>query len=208
MLPTPDRSQLIRASDAERERYIVVLRTQCADGRLSLDEFSERVERVYAAQVRRDLDEVVADLPVPWHSSVRAQATAATVRDKIQSRRWHVAVFGTTVRRGSYRLTSDTASVAVFGDCTLDLTRAQLADPEVRIDAVAVFGTVTVIVPPDLDVVLEGAAIFGDKSLNGPDRSLPGSSTLVVRAIAVFGDVRVRRVPAKDPTQRRRRRGG
>jgi hypothetical protein len=203
MLPTPEDAQPIRAhatrspdlrvSDADRERYIAVLRTQCAAGRLSLDEFSDRAERVYGAPRQVDLDAVVADLPVPWHSAVRAHTTVATVRDKIRGRRWHVALFGETARKGRYRLTGDTAAVAIFGECTLDLTRAEVTDAETRIDAVAVFGEVTVIVPPGIDVTLEGVAVFGEKRLHGDADPVPGAPTLTVRALATFGAVRVLR---------------
>jgi hypothetical protein len=193
MLPTPDRSREIRVSDADRERYIATLRTHCADGRLSLDEFSDRIERVYSSTSQAELDGVVADLPVAWHSPVRAHNAVETVRNTIRSRKWHVAVFGETVRKGGYRLDTDTAAVAVFGECTLDLSRATFAHHDNRIDAVAVFGEVTVIVPPDVDVTLEGVSIFGEKRLEGDDRSVAGGPTLIVRAVATFGEVRVRR---------------
>lgn len=193
MLPTPDRSHALRVSDADRERYIAVLRAQCAEGRLSLDEFSDRVERVYEAATQAELDAVVADLPVPWHSSARAHATAAVVREKIRSRRWHIACFGETVRRGHYRVRGDTAAVAVFGECTLDLRDADFEDTEAQIDAVAVFGEVTVIVPRDLDVSLEGISVFGEKRLQGVGAPRRGGPRLVVRAVATFGSVRVRR---------------
>ncbi len=208
MLPTPEHSEQVRVSDADRDRYIDALRTQCADGRLSLDEFSERVEGIYAARVRSELDEVVADLPVPWHSPVRTHATVATVRDKVRSRRWHVAVFGETVRRGRHRLTDDTAAVAIFGECTLDLSGADFTNPEMTIDAVAVFGQVTLIVPEHVDVTLEGVAVFGEKRLAGGDQAAAGSPALLVRAVAVFGEVRVRRPAARRGPHTRRGRGG
>jgi hypothetical protein len=54
----------IRASDAEREHVAVLLRDHCAEGRLTLDELDERLDRVYKAGTRRELDLLVADLPV------------------------------------------------------------------------------------------------------------------------------------------------
>jgi hypothetical protein len=207
MLPTPEHSEQIRASDADRDRYVAALRTQCADGRLTLDEFSDRVERIYAAQIRTELDDVIADLAVPWHSPVRTHATVATVREKVRRRRWHVAVFGETARRGKYRLTGDTAAVAIFGECTLDLSQAEWVDPEMTIDAVALFGQVTVIVPAGVDVALEGVAIFGEKRLSGDDQSTPGSPMLLVRAVATFGEVRVRRSDGRSASRHRGGRG-
>jgi uncharacterized protein DUF1707 len=40
----------VRASDAERERTVAQLRDAAAEGRLTLDEFSQRVEDAYAAK--------------------------------------------------------------------------------------------------------------------------------------------------------------
>ena len=45
----------LRASDAEREGEVVRLREACAEGRLTLQEFSERVEEAYAARTRAEL---------------------------------------------------------------------------------------------------------------------------------------------------------
>jgi hypothetical protein len=54
----------IRASDQERENVVDVLRDAYADGRLTLDEFSERTSAAYAARTWTDLRELTGDLPV------------------------------------------------------------------------------------------------------------------------------------------------
>ncbi len=53
----------VRASDDERRRVIGALERHTADGRLSLDEFGERVERVWAARTRGELSLITSDLP-------------------------------------------------------------------------------------------------------------------------------------------------
>lgn len=53
----------MRASDVDRQFIVEVLQEQTAAGRLSLDEFSERVAGAYSATTRRELDDLVADLP-------------------------------------------------------------------------------------------------------------------------------------------------
>src|SRR3954471_19777615 len=60
-----DHTPEIRASDAEREYVVDVLRTHCSEGRIDLDEFSERINRVYAARTIGELNDITADLPVP-----------------------------------------------------------------------------------------------------------------------------------------------
>ena len=53
----------LRASDADRQRVVAELERHTAAGRLSLDEFDERVTRALAALTRGDLAAVTHDLP-------------------------------------------------------------------------------------------------------------------------------------------------
>jgi hypothetical protein len=53
----------LRASDADRERAVQTLGRHTAAGRLSLDEYAERVDRALAARTHRDLAALIADLP-------------------------------------------------------------------------------------------------------------------------------------------------
>lgn len=54
---------LLRASDADRQRVVADLERHTAAGRLSLDEFTTRVDAALAARTHGDLGEVVSDLP-------------------------------------------------------------------------------------------------------------------------------------------------
>ena len=54
----------VRASDAEREKVIAMLREHTARGRLTLDEFDERLGEVYAAKTVGDLQRATRDLAV------------------------------------------------------------------------------------------------------------------------------------------------
>jgi Domain of unknown function (DUF1707) len=56
--------QPIRASDKERDSVVDVLRDAYTDGRLTLDEFGERMSAAYAAKTWTELRELTADLPV------------------------------------------------------------------------------------------------------------------------------------------------
>jgi hypothetical protein len=54
----------LRASDDDRRRIIAALEQHTAAGRLSLDEFSERVGLAYAATTHGELARLTRDLPV------------------------------------------------------------------------------------------------------------------------------------------------
>ena len=60
----------IRASDAERDATVERLSRAAGDGRLTLEEFSQRMEQVTAAKTRAELDRLVADLPANPRSRV------------------------------------------------------------------------------------------------------------------------------------------
>ncbi|MFB6073811.1 MAG: LiaI-LiaF-like domain-containing protein [Haloarculaceae archaeon] len=109
-----------------------------------------------------------------------------------------------SVRGDSFELVSVTTSVdrapgagahegeatAVFGSVTADLRRD--VAPPVEMDALAVFGDVTVRVPPEWDVATDTVGIFGHTTDERDDRP-PRKETpdLVLSGVAVFGDVRV-----------------
>jgi hypothetical protein len=53
----------MRASDADRERTAALLREHHAVGRLTAEEFEDRLDGVFAARTHGDLDALLADLP-------------------------------------------------------------------------------------------------------------------------------------------------
>jgi DUF1707 SHOCT-like domain/Cell wall-active antibiotics response LiaF, C-terminal len=181
----------ILASDAEREQVAEVLRQASVDGRLTLDEFSQRVEGALAARTRADLQAITADLPepVPGAPPVRAVPVART-RTPV---RWSVAIMGSTTRKGFWRVDEQSSAVAVMGNCKLDLRGALISSPVTEINAVAIMGGVDVIVPYGVEVELEGVAIMGGKDLKltGPPPG-PGAPVVRVNAFAVMGGITIR----------------
>ncbi|RBQ22091.1 hypothetical protein DP939_05395 [Spongiactinospora rosea] len=53
----------MRASDSDRDRIAGMLREHYAQGRLSVEEFDERLERLYASKTYGELQVITADLP-------------------------------------------------------------------------------------------------------------------------------------------------
>ncbi len=53
----------IRASDADRDRTVAALREHLAAGRLTTEEFDERLDKAYAAKTLGELDALMVDLP-------------------------------------------------------------------------------------------------------------------------------------------------
>lgn len=53
----------VRASDADREETVNQLQRGLGQGRLTVDEFDERVQAAYAARTLGELAELTRDLP-------------------------------------------------------------------------------------------------------------------------------------------------
>ena len=78
---------------------------------------------------------------------------------------------------------------AVFGKVTLDLTDAKLKK-ETYIKAEAVFGTVYILTPENVDVKIKSSAIFG--SVDNKSKENKASKVVYIEASAVFGGVQVK----------------
>jgi uncharacterized membrane protein len=57
------RERGVRASDADRDRSADALSEHYAAGRLTLEEYHERLDQAYAAKTLGDLDDLMTDLP-------------------------------------------------------------------------------------------------------------------------------------------------
>ena len=53
----------LRASDADRQRLVTALERHTTAGRLSLDEYTERVDQVFQARTQGELAALLHDLP-------------------------------------------------------------------------------------------------------------------------------------------------
>jgi exonuclease VII large subunit len=79
----PNDDPQLRASDDDRDRTASQLREHHAAGRLTVDEFQERLDATYSAKTLGQLQEQLADLPtvdlyhLPEQSMRRGQQTAA-----------------------------------------------------------------------------------------------------------------------------------
>lgn len=67
----------LRASDADRERVVELLRQHNVEGRISSEEFDERMSAAYAAKTMGALAELTTDLPVDLAAHTRRQAEIA-----------------------------------------------------------------------------------------------------------------------------------
>lgn len=173
----------IRASDAERERTVELLRRHSVDGRLTLEEFAERIARAYEAKTQDELEQLARDLP--------AEPAALPVARR-RPTRWVVAFMGGTNRSGRFRLGARINLASLMGGVNLDLRRAELDESEVAINVVSVMGGVNIVVPEQVDVDLRGLVVMGGKVYRpGRDRPPPDAPLVRVRVVGLMGGVSV-----------------
>jgi Cell wall-active antibiotics response 4TMS YvqF len=87
---------------------------------------------------------------------------------------------------------------SLFGTIILDLREARLAGPEVELDIYNLFGTVTVLVPPGVQLDVEGSALFASQVIEPPSMPPPpGAPRLRIRTSGPGGTLYVR-APGRD----------
>jgi hypothetical protein len=189
----------LRASDADRDRAASVLNEALAEGRLTAQEHSERLDSIYAARTQADLVPLLDDLPAPADAGAPA-AVAGTAAERSYHGGPIVAIFGGAVRKGRWRVPPASKVVTVFGGADLDLRDAILPGREITITAVSVFGGMSITVPPEMRVVDSGVAIFGGRDVRGetPESESPDAPVLRIKGACVFGGISVRHKQRKN----------
>ena len=178
----------IRASDAERDAALGRLTAATGDGRLTLEEFSQRMDRATTAKTRTELDRLVADLPTgpgPVGSAVAGRGPGRPS--------WHISPIGGLSVSGPWRMERSVIVVSLIGGADLDLSQAQLAAPEVTLTKVSLLGGVSIGVPPGIRVEASGFSLIGGTSVDAGPEPGPGAPTVHIRAFSLLGGTRIYR---------------
>lgn len=182
----------IRASDADRDRVADILRDALAEGRLTTEEHSERLDGVYAAKTVGELEPYVRDLPAGRPAGAPAPSPAAHhwVPDGSGENPNLIGILGGAERKGRWRVGSKINAVAIMGGVVIDLTEATFTSPELVINCTAIMGGVEIKVPEN--VTLHGGGVVGImggsdvKAYESPD---PHAPVIKVQGFAFWGGV-------------------
>ena len=164
--------------DAEREQAVAWLQSHLLSGRLTLEEFSHRVDEAYAARVRSDLERIRSGLP-STHEPPAA-------RSQQRANRFTGAIFGKVVKRGRLKLRRWTVAGGAFCDVDLDLRKAEIHGQRTALTVLVGFGNVDVYVPEHVSVTVSGLTLFGHRREWGEEVDLPHSPEISVRAISLL----------------------
>jgi hypothetical protein len=133
----------MRASDADRDRVVDVLRAALADGRLTSEEFEQRVEAALSSRTFGQLAVLTADLAaVPTEDVIRIDQRGGSAR---RVGRWRVP------RRLELR--------SSWCDVTLDFTDAVIGHDTLLVDMNMRGGSLALVVRPGVVVDAEALAV-------------------------------------------------
>jgi hypothetical protein len=177
----------VRASDAERERTVERLRDASAEGRLTFEEFIERMTNAYEARTHAELEQLMDDLP---------DVSGGRVATRRRPTRILFSLFGSTEREGRIRVRRRVTCFTTFGNIDLDLRQATFEQDVITVVVFGAFGTADVYVPEGVEVDFRGLSLLGHTRANGNDPpARPGTPLVRVFAMSLWAGIDVWRVP-------------
>lgn len=203
--PDPEPRDL-RASDADRENVVNLLRDAASDGRLTLEEHTERVEKAYAARTLGDLKDLTRDLVRPGTPAGAPGATADGLPDV--ERRPLTAFFNTDRRAGRWVVPARQQVTAFFGTAQLDFREALLQQRHVVVQVNVVLGSVELLVPEGVEVRFAGgAAILGSKENRVRTAPDPHAPVIEIQSFCLLGSITAKNPKRPSRWMRNPRRG-
>ncbi|MEU7816186.1 DUF1707 domain-containing protein [Pseudonocardia sp. NPDC049154] len=183
----------IRVGDVERGEVEIRLRSAHVEGRLTLDELSDRLEECWAARTREDLARLTEDLPpdadaVPVEPARPARREAGKgVADRVGKPLGLLLLLGAAVVGLGAVVTADDGTT-IFGR-----TVVQVPDGATDVEVGTLFGRTTVVVPDGVRIATSRVMIFGSTDCSAACATA-GTATvrpLDVHARGAFGKVEI-----------------
>jgi hypothetical protein len=190
----------MRISDADRDRAASVLSHALAEGRLTADEHSERLDAIFAAKTQADITPLISDLP---NAAALVHAGGALVQPgsgivaTAGKRTRLVALMGAFSRKGVWQVPQAMSAVTVLAGGDLDFRAAVLPPGEIRLKVTCVMAGLDIVVPPEMRVIDGAWAIMGGIEVppETPESNRADAPVLHLTGITIMGGVSVRRKP-------------
>jgi hypothetical protein len=180
----PPSSPALRASDADRDRVIEVLRAAVADGRLDQAEFDERLDAALTARTMDALAPLTADLiAAPGSGGALTLPLAGTPAEPAAELLTINERHGSVRRDGRWTLPRRLALHTVWCDVLLDLTSALRSGPELVIELQVRGGDVELVLAPGMVVDANELSVRYTKLAISRDAGDNTPETLCVRLV-------------------------
>ena len=181
----------VRASDADRDATVNRLREAAGDGRLTLEELTDRIEAAADAVTRSDLVPLTSDLPA---------TTAGTAGEcvKVRGR-------GGIKRSGPWTVPAEISFRTWAGAIKLDLREAKLSATDTHIRVCTLSGNIDLLVPERVGVEVQARTLFGRTNLQAGSGT-PGAPRIVLTGKSYSGNLTVRHTHLWEKLGHRRKR--
>jgi hypothetical protein len=148
----------LRASHADRDHTVEILRIAAGDGRLTADELDQRLEAALTARTYRELAALTADLP-PSSPALSGPRAVVPVEPKDVVR---IAGKGSNIRRAGSWVVPKALEISVSGGTVkLDFTEAVITEPLLRINAMVRGGWLVLVTRPGIEVDASEVTLIG-----------------------------------------------
>lgn len=158
----------LRASHADRDRVVDVLRIAAGDGLLTAEELDERLETALSARTLKELAPLTADLPPALAGT---GAAGAEPKDVVRIEQVHS---GPVVRAGRWVVPRRLELAVTFCKVTLDFTEAVITHDTLRIDVAMTGKTLTLVTRPGVVVDTDGLQLVHSRVRHRRSPADPG----------------------------------
>ncbi|MFP4384444.1 MAG: LiaF domain-containing protein [Spirochaetia bacterium] len=179
-----------------RERTIDKLTVLYSNNTIDVDDFERRLGLVNHADTSADILKAVSDLPVTVNTAPTEPQNRSLSyrinRGQVSPSATIVNIFSGSSRKGMWKPAKTINIVNVFGGCDLDFREAVIPAEGCTVRVNCAFGGADIIVPPGVNVSVNGFAIFGGFDSKGVEGDYPNAPHINVTGFAVFGGVDVK----------------
>ncbi len=182
--------------DELRQNTIDKLTELYSQDKITVEDFESRVDQINHAESPGEIYGVISGLPMPKtpptpnagnkNLPYRINTGAAKASSSV------INVFSGSSRKGMWKPAKSMNVISVFGGSDLDFRNAAIPPEGCTVRAYCVFGGTNIIVPPGVNVNVNGFALFGGFDSKGLEGDYPDALTIDVTGFAVFGGVDVK----------------
>ena len=184
-----------RAADTDRIQVAQLLTDAAAQGHLQMSDYEDRLTKAYAAKTYDELDRLRSDLlgssVSPRHAGSPKPAPSMLL----------LAIMSAFERRGRWNVPKKLTTFALWGGGVIDLRYADFTSTEVDIHACSIMGGQTILLPPEVNVEINGHGVMGGFDHEVAGQGTPGAPTVRIRGFSLWGGVGVRRKNRKTQRQ-------
>lgn len=185
----------LRASHADRDRVVELLRIAAGDGRLTAEELDERLEAALTARTQRELTVLTADLPEG--PAIGPDLAVAAPKEVVRILRKG----GGARRTGRWAVPKRMEVKVAGGNVRLDFTEAVITSPVLHVDADLRGGSFVVITRPGVIVDADDVEMIGGRTkIHDPG----GTRSPTVLRVEISGQIRGGNLRAHPPRPPRR----